>query len=520
MESNRIVTHSVQRMHAVQRTMRWVQILPISALILFFGFPVASMLVRFVRPSAISQALTDSSLVQVWWFTTWQATASTLLTVAIGLPLTWALARYTFPGSRTITGLVTVPFFMPAVVVATGVKAVLASEGVAGILWAHVVFNVAVIVRIVGPRWALMEPALEDTAADLGATTWRTFRYVTIPYIGNSLKQATAIVFMFCFSSFGVIAVLGGISRRTVESEVFTQAVNLGDTSTAVALSTLQAVVILIIYTLGTRTSHHENAELTLTSHQRTISRHHRVAVTIAVAVPTLIVISPLCGVIVRSFIVNDSLSLNGYRWLFDGTTESIGINTSSTLLTSLAFAIACAVITSLCALVIATAQNSGSLLNTITAVPLMTSAVTLGLGVIITFNHGVINWRGERWLIPILHCVIALPLALRTLDGAVRAIPNETKYAAASLGASPWRTWRTIELPLLQPALRRTAGLSAAISLGEFGATSFLTRSDSTTIPIAIDQLLGQPGSTLHHSAYALAALCVITFTLALRAA
>lgn len=500
--------------------MRWAQLVPLAALFVFFGYPVTSMLVRFVRPSIIAQALTDSSLAQVWWFTTWQATASTLLTTAIGLPLTWALARYAFPGSRTITALVTIPFFMPAVVVATGVKAVLASEGVTGILWAHVVFNVAVIVRIVGPRWALMDPALEDTAADLGANTWRTFHYITLPYISNSIKQAAAIVYMFCFSSFGVIAVLGGISRRTVESEVFTQAVNLGDTSTAVALSTIQAIVILLVYLMGTRTSSQDRAELTLTSQQRSIARHHRVAVTLAVALPTLIVITPLAGVIIRSFIVNGSLSLSGYRWLFDGTTELIGINTVHTVSTSLAFAIACAAITALCALIIANARNYGLFINTITAVPLMTSAVTLGLGVIITFNTSPIDWRGERWLIPILHCVIALPLAVRTLDGAVRAIPEETRYAAASLGASPWRTWRKIELPLLQPALRRAAGLSAAVSLGEFGATSFLTRSDSTTIPIAINQLLGQPGTSLHHSAYALAALCVVVFTLALRAA
>jgi thiamine transport system permease protein len=157
--------------------------------------------------------------------------------------------------------------------------------------------------------------------------------------------------------------------------------------------------------------------------------------------------------------------------------------------------------------------------MNTLTAVPLMTSAVTLGLGVIVTFNANPFNWRSERWLIPVLHCVIALPLALRTLDPAVRAIPIETRQAAASLGASPWRVWRRIELPLLLPSIRRAAGLSGAISLGEFGATSFLTRSDSTTIPLAIQQLLGHPGDTLTQSAFALAALCVVTFTLALRA-
>lgn len=505
-------------MNSVQRTMRRVQLFPLAALALFFGFPVVTMLVRYLRPSAVIDVATDSSLAQVWWFTTWQALASTVLTVLVGLPLTWAIARFSFTGARTITGLVTVPFFMPAVVVAAGVKSLLDTHSVAGILWAHVVFNVAVIVRIVGPRWALMDPALEDTAADLGANSWRTFRHITFPYIRESLRQASAIVFLFCFSSFGVIAILGGISRRTVESEVFIQAVRLGDTSTAIALSALQAVVILVVYTMGTR---HQttNEELVVSTQSRTITRRQRLPLVIAVAIPTLVVATPLIGVVARSFIVDGSLSVNSYRWLFNGTTEAIGINTTRTLTTSLTFAIVCAVVTTASALVIAAARNSGQLISTLTAIPLMTSAVTLGLGVIVTFNQGIINWRGERWLIPILHCVIALPLALRTLDPAVRAIPEEMRQAAASLGASPWRVWRRIDIPLLAPALRRTAGLSAAISLGEFGATSFLTRSDSTTIPIAIQQLLGHPGDTLTHSAFALAALCVVTFTLALRA-
>jgi len=506
-------------MNNVSKTMRRVQLLPMVALALFFGFPVASMVVRFLRPSSVVATITDSSLAQVWWFTTWQATASTVLTVAVGLPLTWAIARHAFPGARTIMGLVTVPFFMPAVVVATGVKAVLTSPSVMGILWAHVVFNVAVIVRIVGPRWALMDPSLEDTAADLGANSWRTFRFISLPYINDSLRQASAIVFMFCFSSFGVIAILGGISRRTIEAEVFIQAVRLGDTTTAISLSVLQAIAILVVYAIGTRHQRLHHDELTVSAQHRTVERRHRLFFAVAITIPTLIVVTPLFGVIVKSFIVDGSFTLNSYRWLFNGTTEAIGINTANTLLTSLTFALVCASITTLCALTIAHARNDSRLMNTLTAVPLMTSAVTLGLGVIVTFNQNPFNWRSERWLIPVLHCVIALPLALRTLDPAVRAIPEETRQAAASLGASPWRVWRRIELPLLQPAIRRAAGLSAAISLGEFGATSFLTRSDSTTIPLAIQQLLGHPGDTLTQSAFALAALCVVTFTLALRA-
>ena len=507
--------------------MRRAQAIPLIALAVFFAFPVVTMLASFASPNDIASTLTNISLARLWWFTAWQAALSTVLTVAVALPITWAVSRHSFRFSKTLTGLITVPFFMPAVVIATGVKAILPSAPVAGILWAHVVFNVAVVLRVVGPRWSLLDPTLEDTAADLGATPLRTFRFIVLPYIAPALKNAAAVVFLFCFSSFGVIAILGGIKRRTIEAEIFTQAVNLGDTRTAVSLSVIQAVVILIVFTLGTRQSRVTNTSRTTDTTTTDIATTLRIPtqrqqrrIFAAVALPILIVVTPLFAVILRSLRLDGHFTLDGYRWLFNGTTESVGINIASTLLTSTTFAISCAVLTTTAALVIASAKNTTSLISALTALPLMVSAITLGLGLIVTFDQSPFEWRAERWLIPVIHCVIALPLAVRTLDPAVRAIPESLTQASASLGAGPWRTWRRIELPLLTPALVRSAGLSAAISLGEFGATSFLTRSNSTTVPIAISQLLGHPGSQLSQAAFALAALCVLLFTAALRLA
>jgi thiamine transport system permease protein len=506
--------------------MRWAQAIPLGALAVFFAFPVVTMLASFARPSDITSTLTNASLVRLWWFTAWQAALSTVLTVAVALPITWAVSRYSFRFSKTLIGLITVPFFMPAVVIATGVKAVLPSAPVPAILWAHVVFNVAVIVRIVGPRWAMLDTTLEDTAADLGATSLRTFRFIVLPHIAPALKNAAAVVFLFCFSSFGVIAILGGIKRRTIEAEIFTQAVNLGDTRTAVSLSVIQAVVILIVFTLGTRQSRVTNTSRTtdttndIATTLRIPTQRQRRRIVAAVALPVLIVVAPLVAVILRSLRLDGHFTLDGYRWLFNGTTEAVGINIASTLLTSTTFAITCAVLTTTAALMIASAKNNTSLISALTAFPLMVSAVTLGLGLIVTFDQAPFEWRVERWLIPVIHCVIALPLAVRTLDPAVHAIPESLTQASASLGAGPWKTWRRIELPLLTPALVRSAGLSAAISLGEFGATSFLTRSNSTTVPIAISQLLGHPGAQLSQAAFALAALCVLLFTAALRLA
>jgi thiamine transport system permease protein len=517
---------------SVSRTARRLQVIPLALLTVFFAAPVASMVIRFVRLDALADTVTDPSLRGVWWFTFWQACASTLATLLVAVPLTWAVSRHSIVGARLVIALVTVPFFMPAVIIATGMKAIIPNQPLLGILWAHVVFNVAVVVRVVGPRWSLMDVSMEDTAADLGAHPMRIFTRITLPFIAGALRNAASIVFVFCFTSYGVISILGGISRRTVESEVFTQAVRLGDMRTAISLSMIQAIVVFLVFLLGTRTvstersdtkkknTNNNNSNQRLNNSdvefsRRSVTRRNRRYLISATLVPTLIVATPLIAIVIRSFVVNGSPSLEGYRWLFDGTTEQLGITTTRVITISLIFATTCALLTTACATVIAFARNATRRIAVVTALPLVVSAVTLGLGIIVTFDSAPFAWRANTWLIPVIHAVIALPLAVRTIDGAVGAIPDSMRMVAASLGAGPWRSWRRVELPLVRPAIARAAGLSAAISIGEFGATSFLSRSNSTTIPIAISQLMGHPGTILPQTAFALASLCVVVFTL-----
>ena len=502
-------------MNSVTRTARRAQWCVIGALTLFFAFPVLTIAAKFTQVSNLVDVFTDSSLRGVWWFTFWQAVLSTVLTLLIGLPFTWAISRHHFRFSRALTGFITVPFLMPAVVVATGVKAIVPHAGVPAILWAHVVFNVAVVVRMVSPQWSSLDATLEDSAADLGAGQIRTFFSVVLPHIRSSVRNAATVIFLFCFTSFAVVAILGGITRRTIETEIFTQAARLGDTRTATSLALLQAIVVVIVLRLGYTAS--TNEEQSLTMHVG-IDRRSTLSPSIfcAVYIPLAIVIAPLIAVVIRSFTLHGHFSLNGYRWLFDGSTTALGINISDTLITSLLFAALCAFMTTLAALIVTSSRNASSVMQFITSLPLVISSVTFGLGLIITFNRSPFDWRAQWWLIPVVHSVIALPLAIRTLQPMLHTIPTDLYDASASLGASPWRTWARIELPLIRPALVRVAGFSAAVSLGEFGATSFLSRGDTTTIPIALGQLLGRPGDIPTQSAFALAALVTVVIALA----
>jgi len=497
----------VERHHLVRKT-KTLLIAPAVFLSVFFVVPVTNTALRYFRFSEFSSVLSSQSLRGVAWFSLWQAVFSTLITLAIALPATWALSRYTFRGSQVTRGILTAPFVLPAVVVAAGVLAITNSRGVIPILWAHVVFNVSVVLRIVGPRWSMVNLRLEHAAANLGARPSRTFALVVWPQISDAVISAATLVFIYCFTSFGVIAILGGISRRTLESEIFTQAVRLGNTETATALAVLQVVIISAVFFITRRSSRPNSTSIHVSAPQplRTKPRHRITPVLIA-STAIVVVASPLLATIYRSLVVNNQFSFSAWRTIFSGSLPALSVSPQSVISNSLIFAIAAACICVPLALLVATASAPRALFS----IPLAVSAATLGIGLIITFNTSPYAWRSERWFIPVIHAVIALPLVIRALEPAARAIPASLRNASATLGASPFVTWRRIELPLLKPALLRATGLSMAVSLGEFGATSFLSRSGSTTLPIAIAQLLGRPGVATQQAGFVLAALMVL---------
>src|SRR5262249_31036975 len=150
----------------------------------------------------------------VAWFTLWQAVVSTLLTLAVGLPGAYVLARFNFPGRRLLNAFALVPFVLPTVVVGAAFLALIGPRGALGlrldhtiwaILAAPVFYNCAVVLRVVGGVWAQLDPRTEEAARVLGASRWRAFRQVTWPLLRPAVLSAASIVFLFTFTSFGAI---------------------------------------------------------------------------------------------------------------------------------------------------------------------------------------------------------------------------------------------------------------------------------------------------------------------------
>jgi thiamine transport system permease protein len=168
-------------------------------------------------------------------------------------------------------------------------------------------------------------------------------------------------------------------------------------------------------------------------------------------------------------------------------------------------------VVGTLAACAIAYARRAGRLLDVWLMLTLGTSAVTIGFGLIITFDHHPIDLRGSWIILPIGQALVAVPFAIRVILPTLRSIDPHLREAAATLGAPPRRVWMEVDLPVLRRAIGAAAGFAFAMSIGEFGATSFLTRIGNETAPIAILRLVARPSTFNLAEAYALATMLAL---------
>jgi thiamine transport system permease protein len=489
---------------------------PLAFLGLFFLYPLAAIVERGLRGDGDSAlgVLSDATTREVVWFTVWQAVASTLLTIAVALPAAYVLGRYRFRGRSAVGALVLVPFVLPTVVVGLAFLAVLPEpleRGWAPILIAHAFFNVAVVVRVVGTFWTNLDPRMNEAAATLGATPWRRFREITAPLLSPALAAAAAIVFLFSFTSFGIVLILGGPRYATIEAEIYNQAVRLFDLRAAAVLSLVQLACVVAAVWVATRLERRLTAGGPIRAERDTLRRPHTVGDRLVVAVSlgglALFLGLPVAVLVERSLAVGGGYGLDAYEALARPTSVLLTAPWEA-VVNSIVYATAATAI----ALVVgglaafAIAGRNRAWFDGLVLLPLGASAVMLGLGFLIAFDTEPIDFRASPWIVPVAQALVAIPFVVRIVVPTLRSIDERQREAAALLGATPARVVREIDLPIISRGLAVAAGFAFAISLGEFGATVFLARPDRPTLPVAIFRFLGRPGELNAAQAYALA--------------
>lgn len=503
-------------------------VVPVAFLAVFFVVPAATLVATGLREGGrwdldtVGEVLTSAGTRRVAWFTLWQAVVSTAATVVLALPAAWLLGRVRFPGRRLFGASLIVPFVLPTVVVGTAFLAVLGPDGpvaalgravgldvdlrrtATAVILAHVFFNYAVIARTVGAAWLAVDPTTEAAARTLGAGRWAAFRHVTLPQLAPALAGSASIVFLFTFTSFGVVKILGGPRIATIEVEIHRVTTQLLDLRTAAVLSLLQLAAVIAALALYRRAGVRRGtgrARAGLGA-LRPPTGAERWAAAATLLSAGLLLAVPIGTLVWRSFDTAGGPGLAYYRALGSLRRGSVLFvppweAVRNSLVFGAAAATAALVVGGLAAVGLhRLGPRARGFADSSVMLPLGVSAVTVGFGFLIALDEPPLDLRTSPILIPAAQAVIAVPFVVRTLLPAIDAVPARLREAAGALGASPRRVWWAVDAPLLRRPALGAFGFAYAISLGEFGATVFIARADAPTVPVVIFRALSQPGA------------------------
>lgn len=534
---------------------------PLAFLGVFFAWPVATLVARgFVVDGALdlsgfAETFSDPRTWRILGLTLWQAVLGTTFSVLLGVPGAYVLYRCRFPGRRVLRAVVTVPFVLPTVVVGVAFRSLLVEGGPLGflgldetfaaIVLALVFFNYSVVVRTVGGLWEHLDPRAEQAARALGATPWRAFRTVTLPALAPAIASAASIVFLFCATAFGIVLVLGGIRYGTIETEIWIRTTQFLDLRAAAVLSVVQLVVVAAALTVANRTRARRERALHLSSAASAAQplrlwRDGRPTGSLVPAALTAVVVVVLVGLPLGTLVIRSLRTPDG-GWGLDnyanlGTTggrNALSVTVweaaGNSLRTAALATVLAVVVGGLVALVVSRRPRSRAgrraigALDSVFMLPLGVSAVTVGFGFLITLDRPLgldVDLRMSGLLVPIAQAVVAIPLVVRTVLPTLRAIDPRLREAAATLGAAPGRVFRSVDAPIAARSLGLAVGFAFAVSLGEFGATSFLARPDTATLPVVVFRLIGRPGAENYGMALAASVvLALLTATVMLLA-
>ena len=476
----------------------------------------------------------------VWpilWFTIWQAVLSTLICVLLGLPGAYLLYRKSSKYASTIRAMISVPFMLPSLVVAIAITSFGGLFGglnpIVAIILANVFSNYAVVVRTVGSQWQLLDVLSEEAAEVAGAGRLRIFFKIALPQLATSIRASSALIVLYCASSYGIVLSLGGGRVNTLETAISTAVLQRLNLQQGTLLALLQIVFSLLAFTASRwGGSNPLSFEPSHKSKVRHIDGRDRIVLFFVVLTMGFFVILPLVLVMAKAFISDSGkFTLNNFAMLGSrGTRDLLNITFFDASMNSLRNMLIATVISVLVgglvsyllaehtrkhSLGISKTDSLGVLLDGIFLLPIGVSAVVVGFGYLVTLT-GALGWlRGSWVLVPLAQSVLAIPMVIRVLYPALVAVDHSTREQAMTDGASKGSMFWSIDLAMIRPVLKTAIAFSALVSLGEFGAASLLAFGSQSTIPMLMFSLISRPGGDNYGMALAAAFILIVITTI-----
>jgi thiamine transport system permease protein len=473
--------------------------------------------------------LSEPKTLEIIWFTLWQAAVSTLVTLVIAIPGAYLLYRRSFQGQRLTKALITVPFVLPSIVVAVGFTVfrnvhalwielglTFLSDPIYWIIAAHVFVNYSIAVRTIGGVWAGLDTEIDEAAELDGAGRLRTLLAVSLPQLRPAIFSAAALVFLFSATSFGIVLVLGGGQVQTIETAIYFSATQFLDLEAAAALVLIQTLITAAAFLVGSSLAKGTVGleQVFEGTHKPRVDRRDWPASVLTAGIVLGLLVMPMLLVLVEAFKVGDGWGLTNFVNLSTrGARDLLNISVFDAATNSLRNMVVAASISLVFGTLISwlLVRTKQKLLDLVFLVPLGVSSLVLGFGFLVSFDATWLPLRSSWLIVPLAQALIALPMVIRLVYPALVSIGKEPIEQASLDGASSCQIWRFVESGMIKGVLLTAAGYAAIISVGEFGASSFLTYGSEGTIPTLLFRLIARPGEQNYGMAMAVSAILIV---------
>lgn len=496
----------------------FLKVLPIIVILMLFYYPLTSML-KGISLTFIKEIFLSNYYKKIIFFTLYQATLSSLLSVIIAIPGAYIVTRYDFVGKKLFLSITALPFVLPSILTVLGFVILFGNNGflnkflmgifkletpplrilysLKAVLLAHIFYNFPLAIRIISSLWKKIPYELTEASYTLGYNRIMTFIKVTLPFLKSAILTSLTLIFLYCFMSFGIILVLGGgPNLSTVEVEVYRFARIALNLEKAASLALLESIVTITVLYLYLRS---EKSYPTISSH-RIFKRNFTIkssAFFASYLIPLcLIIIAPLLAIVVSSFFKRRGMSaeifptLDWYKSIFGllqnrYTTVAIDAIKNSFMLGFTVMFLTIPFALLIC-FNIRKQDIFSWLYKIIFFIPMGISSLIIGLSYL-----SISDISGSYIGIIFAHIFISLPIAIRSINNVQKTINQSLIEVSQTLGYNRFKTYIFIELPMLKSGIITAGIFTLALSIGEMNASIMLAPTGFTTIPLTIYKLI-----------------------------
>lgn len=469
--------------------------------------------------STLIEILRSPQLAAALKFTVIQAALSTLLALIIGFPGAYLVARYDFPARGAFFAISAVPFCLPPILVilsfilyygkrgwftgllqAAGLKIQTGAlmYSLAGLVLIHAFYNFPIVIQNVGSVWRRMPKSREEAARTLGAGKLRAFATGTLPFLAPSLIQSASLVFLFCFFSFTIVLVFGGLSGSTMEVEIYRALRFTGDERKALALAAVQTLTALAAVAVFAHFDSRDSLASKGFGSAPALEKPRgstRVFITFYEAALLVLFLGPLLSLAAEAFRIPASMGgkagvgfgnfarlLSGERAvLVRATVNSLALSGSAAMIATM---MGLALAASSQYAVRQDRKKRGWASSWLTALPLALSPA------VIAASWSRVLPGGSSLPIVLGQAALAWPFVARSLGAAFTNLDRSAHEAGRTLGGGALRTILSVDAPAAAPSIASAAAFAFSLTMGDANIPLVLGGGNFETLPLLLYRL------------------------------